>query len=67
MSKNTKFTKIKMKQSEEESKLDKATKQEKFFEAEYKKGICHFEDEKFSRHTTVYVNEYPCGNRCTKC
>ena len=30
------------------------------FDEEKKKGICHYEDEKFSRHTTVYVNEYPC-------
>lgn len=67
LSKDTRYTKIKMKQSEEETKLDKARKQEEFFEAEYRKWICHFEDEKFGRHTTVYVNEYPCWNRCTKC
>lgn len=52
---------------EEETVKDKERKQEEYFQAEYRKWICHIEDAKFSRHTTVYVNEYPCGSRCTKC
>jgi hypothetical protein len=62
-----KYTYIDFEPIEWDSPADKERKRQEYFDDEKKKGICHFGDEKFSRHTTVYVNDYPCWNKCTKC
>jgi hypothetical protein len=38
------------------------------YEATFKAGGCTFGDMKFARHRNApYINEYPCGNKCTAC
>lgn len=37
------------------------------WDADLKKGICHFEDHRFKSHDTIYINNFPCGNKCQKC
>lgn len=37
------------------------------WDADLKKGICHFQDPRFKSHDTEYRNDYPCGNKCKRC
>lgn len=62
-----KFIFLDMPTSEWPTQLDKDKEKEKFFDDEYRKWICHYEDTKFSRHTTVYINDFPCWYKCKKC
>ena len=37
------------------------------WDADLKKGICHFEDPRFNSHKTEYRMDFPMGNKCVRC
>lgn len=50
--------------NEEQARINK----EKQYEETYKNGGCTFGDMNIKRHQdTPYINDFPCGNKCTKC
>lgn len=51
-----------------ESSMAARRKREAELDKVFKAGGCTPGDMKFTRHrNTTYVNDFPCGNRCTKC
>lgn len=43
-------------------------KKEDYYNKMFKSGVCTFGDMDIKRHrNAVYVNNYPCGNKCTDC
>lgn len=50
------------------SPLRVSIEQDKMFDTVYKGGGCSLGDMDINRHRSIiYVNEYPCGNRCKDC
>lgn len=37
------------------------------WDADLKKGICHFGDPRFNSHKTEYIMDFPMGNKCVHC
>ena len=37
------------------------------WDADLKKGICHFADPRFNSHDTEYIMNFPMGNKCKRC
>lgn len=60
--------KRKTKKPVEKSNVNAHIEREKQLEETYRKGGCTAGDMKIGRHRdTPYSNDFPCGNRCTKC
>jgi hypothetical protein len=60
--------KIKGKRTVEESSINDHLAREKELNRVYKNGSCTAGDMDITRHrNATYVNDYPCGNRCSDC
>jgi len=52
----------------ETSKTNNFLQREAKLDAKFKNGDCTAGDMKYDRHRNIeYINNYPCGNKCTKC
>ena len=50
------------------SSLNAILENDRKYEKTFRAGKCTFGDMKYTRHrNTVYINDYPCGNKCLEC
>lgn len=58
---------IKNSRKPEATKLQEKKKVYDAWDADLKKGICHFNDPRYNSHDTVYRMDFPMGNKCKRC
>lgn len=62
------FSKTKSKKKAAVSSLNAIQELDKQYDKTFKEGGCTIGDMNITRHRDViYINNYPCGNKCTKC